>query len=117
MKIHNIVNLLFLFIAGLLFLFFFMLRPRHKRIESMLAKRSFNGVVKEKYIDYKDHAERKFKDAHNNIYYLPVAQRSILFDKIMIGDSIVKRKGELTGYVYRNDSLVLEIDYSTSIPK
>lgn len=81
------------------------------------SKESFNGVVKEKYIDYDDHTSRKFKDVHNNIYYLPVAQRSILFDSIMIGDSIVKRKGEVTGYVYRNDSLVLEIDYSTSIQK
>ena len=74
------------------------------------------GVIKEKYIDKIRHYEDMvilFRGDKVDLYYWEQAD-NILYDYIQIGDSIVKRKGEYSLFVYKKNGKVKEFKYMDS---
>ena len=73
--------------------------------EEDLKKRSFNGIVLNKYKDYNQHAYPAIKISSGNLYskeYFFEGENSGCYNFVQIGDSLVKEKGSLVINLIRN---------------
>jgi hypothetical protein len=70
-----------------------------------IKNREFKGILKEKYIDKKQHFSKVLKvtsSSENDILVLTF-DKSGLFDYLQINDSIIKESGSLELEIFRND--------------
>ena len=69
--------------------------------------RSFSGVVKGKYIDSTDHMSRNLIFKGSRISIL-----NDVYEKINIGDSILKKRGDSIIYIYKKNGIILKFNYN-----
>ncbi len=69
---------------------------------------SYSGIVIEKYIDSSQHCTPMLKFTQN----LSVSLENSFWDKVEIGDSIVKTKGQAYINLYKNNKLKQVFDYN-----
>ena len=78
---------------------------KNKRKEVM--EENFNGKVLEKKVDYKNHGDVSLKLSDSKIigWYYPKQKIEIL-----VGDSLVKKKGTIYMQLYRKESEVINVN-------
>lgn len=75
---------------------------------------TYLGVVLKRYIDRANHMEKtvKIKSIHGEKNIFLTFDKSLLFEKIKIGDSIIKHKGSYDVLIKRNErEFTVQIDY------
>ena len=111
MKKHRItiVKLSFLFIWVLFIQYYLMDETRHAQLrEKKYLEIEYSGIVQDKRIDYRNHASRMVKLESGEITIPPGAY--FLYDSIMIGDKMKKDSGDLKGYIFSRDTVII-LDY------
>lgn len=102
-------------VCAVIIAFFFIaqyLTMDEKFYNSMLEMRKqkkFSGIVVEKYIDTFEHSTPMLKLNNNNN---DVPLENEFWDSIMVGDSVVKIRGQAEINVYRNDSTKIILNYN-----
>jgi hypothetical protein len=71
------------------------------------AKREYSGIVVKRFIDYPNHASPTIIFSNNNKKAVSLE----LFSNISVGDSVVKKQGELIVNIYKINGKLVVFDY------
>jgi hypothetical protein len=71
------------------------------------AKREYSGIVIKRFIDYPNHASPTIIFSNNNKKAISLE----LFSNISVGDSVVKKQGELIVNIYKINGKLVVFDY------
>ena len=75
---------------------------------------TYSGVVLKRYIDRANHMEKtvKINSTHGEKNIFLTFDKSLLFDKIKVGDSIIKQSGSYDVLIKRSEKeFTVQIDY------
>jgi hypothetical protein len=97
----------------LIIFFLFVYYPFKERIIDSYMDLSYNGVVEEKFISM-NHNVETIKLESKEIISL-IGNSANYYTIILRGDSMVKNKGSLVGYIFRNKKVFDSIDYNIDI--